>query len=159
MNRPESPQPVTLTEAFIPIASLVVLVGLSYFLFGDAGASGPNQVGLTVAAMIAVFIGWRRGHSCFARRGRGSECQHRHPAIFILFAVGALIPWNSCGAYMAATLDVATLSHAPYAVFCFASPLLTVAIAWAGILMPRVTRAGAACASAAAQADTARSDE
>jgi NhaC family Na+:H+ antiporter len=42
MNRPESPQPVTLTEAIIPIASLVLLVGLSYFLFGDAGASGPN---------------------------------------------------------------------------------------------------------------------
>ena len=38
------PQPLTLVEAIIPIASLIVLVALSYFLFGDAGALGPNQV-------------------------------------------------------------------------------------------------------------------
>ena len=51
---------------------------------------------------------------------------------------GALIPWNSCGAYMAATLGVATLSYAPYAVFCFVSPLLTIAIAYSGLRMPRL---------------------
>ena len=44
----------------------------------------------------------------------------------------ALIPWNSCGAYMAATLGVATCSYAPFAVFSSLSPLLTVAIAYAG---------------------------
>ncbi|MBC8747619.1 MULTISPECIES: Na+/H+ antiporter NhaC [Paraburkholderia] len=91
MNRPESPQPVTLTEAIIPVASLVILVGLSYYLFGDAGASGPNQVGLTVAAMIAVFIGWRRGHS-LASLGEAAVASVSTgiDAIFILFAVGAL---------------------------------------------------------------------
>jgi hypothetical protein len=44
----------------------------------------------------------------------------------------ALIPWNSCGAYMAAALGVATFSHLPYAVFNFASPLLAIAMAVAG---------------------------
>jgi NhaC family Na+:H+ antiporter len=44
----------------------------------------------------------------------------------------ALIPWNSCGAYMAATLGVATFSYLPYAVFNFASPLLAIAMAVAG---------------------------
>ena len=63
MTRPDQPQPFTLVEAIIPIASLVVLVALSYFLFGDAGASGPNQVALVFATMIAVFLAWRRGHS------------------------------------------------------------------------------------------------
>jgi NhaC family Na+:H+ antiporter len=29
----------------------------------------------------------------------------------------ALIPWNTCGAYMAATLGVATFEYAPYAIF------------------------------------------
>ena len=53
MSRTAEPQPLTLTEAVIPVASLVVLVALSYFLFGDAGASGPNQVALTFATMIA----------------------------------------------------------------------------------------------------------
>ena len=48
----------------------------------------------------------------------------------------ALIPWNSCGAYMAATLGVATFSYLPYAVFNFASPLLAVAIAYIGVRTP-----------------------
>ncbi|RKT13833.1 hypothetical protein B0G69_7041 [Paraburkholderia sp. RAU2J] len=63
MKRSESPEPVTVIEAIMPVASLIVPVGLSYYLFGDADASGPNQVGLVAATMIAVFIGWRRGHS------------------------------------------------------------------------------------------------
>jgi NhaC family Na+:H+ antiporter len=61
MARPDEPQPFTLVEAIIPIASLILLVALSYYLFGDAGASGPNQVGLVLATMIAVFLAWRRG--------------------------------------------------------------------------------------------------
>ena len=38
----------------------------------------------------------------------------------------ALIPWNTCGAYMAATLGVATLHYAPYAVFNLACPLIAI---------------------------------
>jgi len=58
MKRPSEPQPLSLLEASLPVASLILLVGLSYFLFGDRGAVGPNQVALVVATMIAVFIGW-----------------------------------------------------------------------------------------------------
>ena len=36
----------------------------------------------------------------------------------------ALIPWNTCGAYMAATLGVATFDYAPYAIFNLACPLI-----------------------------------
>ena len=57
-----------------------------------------------------------------------------------------LVPWNSCGAYMAATLGVATLSYAPYAIFNIASPLITVAFAFLGVRMLR-TPAGSAQAS------------
>ena len=54
----------------------------------------------------------------------------------------ALIPWNSCGAFMAATLGVATLDFFPYAFFNFLSPLLTIAIAFAGIRMLRLPQTG-----------------
>ncbi len=92
MRRAKSPQPLTMVEAMIPIAGLVFLVGLSFYLFGDAGANGPNQVALAVAAMLAVFVGWRRGHS-LASLGEAARASVSAGigAIFILFAVGALI--------------------------------------------------------------------
>jgi NhaC family Na+:H+ antiporter len=103
MKRPESPEPVTMIEAIVPVASLIVLVSLSYYLFGDAGASGPNQVGLVAATMIAVFIGWRRGHS-LASLGEAAVASVSTGigAIFILFAVGALIgTWALSGTLVA----------------------------------------------------------
>ncbi|MEG1648629.1 MAG: Na+/H+ antiporter NhaC [Rikenellaceae bacterium] len=41
-----------------------------------------------------------------------------------------LIPWNTCGATQAAILGVATLSYAPFAFFCYLSPLTTILFAW-----------------------------
>ena len=38
----------------------------------------------------------------------------------------ALIPWNTCGAYMAATLGVATISYAPFAIFNLACPVIAI---------------------------------
>ena len=43
-----------------------------------------------------------------------------------------LIPWNSCGAFMGAVLGVATLSYLPFAVFCYASPILSVIYGFTG---------------------------
>ena len=37
-----------------------------------------------------------------------------------------LVPWNSCGAFLGATLGVSTLLYLPYAVFCYASRTLSV---------------------------------
>jgi NhaC family Na+:H+ antiporter len=47
----------------------------------------------------------------------------------------ALVPWNSCGAYMAATLGVATLSYAPFTFFNLMIPLVSILYAFAGIRM------------------------
>lgn len=45
----------------------------------------------------------------------------------------ALVPWNTCGAYMAATLGVATLSYAPFAFFNYLCPLIAIFYGYAGI--------------------------
>jgi NhaC family Na+:H+ antiporter len=97
------PEQLTLTEAIMPVASLIVLVALSYFLFGDAGALGPNQVALTVATMIAAYIGWRRGHTLDSLRDAAvASVGSGIGAIFILFAVGALIgTWAMSGTLVA----------------------------------------------------------
>ena len=36
-----------------------------------------------------------------------------------------LIPWNTCGAFMAATLGVPTLAYIPYCIFCLVSPVIS----------------------------------
>ena len=53
-----------------------------------------------------------------------------------------LVPWNTCGAYMAATLGVATVDYLPYAFFNLINPLIAAGMAYAGFkilhLKPRV---------------------
>jgi NhaC family Na+:H+ antiporter len=102
-NEPVPSQPITIAEAIIPIASLVVLIAVSYYLFGDAGSNGPNQVALTVATMIAVFLAWCRGHTLDELRAAAvASVGSGIGAIFILLAVGALIgTWALSGTLVA----------------------------------------------------------
>ena len=72
----------------------------------------------------------------FARRGLAPLVLSRSVAGSAT-PTSALIPWNSCGAYMAATLGIATWSYAPWAFFSYVSPVLTIAVAYAGIRMLR----------------------
>ena len=55
----------------------------------------------------------------------------------------ALIPWNTCGAYMAATLGVATWEYAPFAIFNIACPLLAISFGYLLIKQKRVEAAPA----------------
>ena len=49
----------------------------------------------------------------------------------------ALIPWNTCGAFMAATLGVSTYAYFPYAFFNLAMPVIAIFYAWTGIFILR----------------------
>lgn len=103
MTESRQPETLSLFEAIVPIASLVFLVGLSFYLFGDEGASGPNQIALVVATMIALFIAWRRGHSLQSlNEAAVASVSSGIGAIFILLAVGALIgTWALSGTLVA----------------------------------------------------------
>jgi NhaC family Na+:H+ antiporter len=52
-----------------------------------------------------------------------------------------LVPWNSCGAYMAATLGVATMAYLPYCIFNLASPILSVLWGFTGFKIEHVAPA------------------
>jgi len=87
---------------------------------------------ITADQYISIALPGRMFKAAFARRG--------FAAVVLSRAVGgaatptsALVPWNSCGAYMAATLGVPTLVYFPYAVFSLVSPLLVIAVAFAGL--------------------------
>ena len=81
-DKTEQAQALTFVEAIIPIACLIVLVGLSFYLFGDAGAEGPNQVALVVATMIGVFVGRLRDLQHCEPADNGWVCfpKHAHAA-------------------------------------------------------------------------------
>ena len=50
-----------------------------------------------------------------------------------------LVPWNTCGAYMAATLGVATLDYLPYAFFNLLNPVVAGILAYAGFKILHLT--------------------
>lgn len=50
---------------------------------------------------------------------------------------GNLVPWNSGGAFQAATLGVATIAYLPFAFFCWLSPLVTILF---GVMDWKITR-------------------
>ena len=50
----------------------------------------------------------------------------------------ALIPWNTCGAYMTATLGVSTFHYAPFAFFNFICPVIAVFYGYTNIAVPKI---------------------
>lgn len=50
----------------------------------------------------------------------------------------ALVPWNSCGAYMAATLGVPTAAFLPFAIFNLVSPLISLFWGITGFKIERI---------------------
>jgi Na+:H+ antiporter, NhaC family len=49
-----------------------------------------------------------------------------------------LVPWNTCGAYMAGVLGVQTASYLPYCFFNLLSPILDVVYGYLGFKVPTV---------------------
>ena len=68
-----------------------------------------------------------------AYRDRGLHPKNLSRAVEDSATVTAnLIPWNSGGAYQAATLGVATIAYLPFAFFNWLSPLVSLAFGWLG---------------------------
>lgn len=90
--------------------------------------------GLNVVAgdqYIALVLPTKIFKAEFARRGLAPTNLSRLAADSGT-VTSPLVPWNSCGAFMGATLGVATLLYLPYAVFCYASPALSVLYGFTG---------------------------
>jgi len=49
-----------------------------------------------------------------------------------------LVPWNTNGVYCAGVLGVATMTYAPFAIFCLASPFISAALGFADKTMTRI---------------------
>jgi Na+:H+ antiporter, NhaC family len=49
-----------------------------------------------------------------------------------------LVPWNTCGAFMTATLGVSTFQYAPYAFLCIISPLVAIVYGFTGFKIEKL---------------------
>ena len=52
----------------------------------------------------------------------------------------ALVPWNTCGAFMAGTLGVATFAYAPYAFFNLINPVISMIYGFTGFTIEKVDK-------------------
>ncbi len=80
---------------------------------------------------MAVVISGRMYAQAY--RDRGLHAKNLSRVIEDAGTVTAnLVPWNSGGAYQAATLGVPTILYAPFAFFCWLSPIVTLVFGWTG---------------------------
>jgi NhaC family Na+:H+ antiporter len=96
-------------------------------------------LGLNVVAgdqYIALVLPSRIFRAEFARRGLAATNLSRLAADSGT-VTSALVPWNSCGAFIGAVLGVPTLSYLPYAIFNYASPGLSVLYGITGFRIER----------------------
>ena len=86
---------------------------------------------------IALVLPSRIFRAEFAKRGLAPTNLSRLAADSAT-VTSPLVPWNSCGAFMGATLGVSTLLYLPYAVFCYASPALSVLYGVTGFRIEKI---------------------
>lgn len=130
----------TLMEEFGLLAKLInpvlVRAKTTGLLFVTVVATG---VGLNIIAgdqYIALVLPARIFRLEFQNRGLLPQNLSR-VAADAGTVTSPLVPWNSCGAYMAATLGVSTFLYLPFAIFNIASPILSLIYGITGFKIER----------------------
>jgi NhaC family Na+:H+ antiporter len=110
---------------------------------GLVSTAVATAIGLNVMAAdqyIAVALSGRLFSPAFSERGLLPAMLSRVVGDSAT-VTSPLIPWNSCGAYMAATLGVPTMLYAGFCFFNILSPLFTILISVIGWRVLRLTPA------------------
>ena len=101
---------------------------------------GATAIGLNIIAgdqYVADVLPARTYRVEFQRRGI-------HPQVLARTiedtgtVTSPLVPWNSCGAYMAGTLGIATLDYLPYCFLNLINPLISFAYSFIGFQVKRI---------------------
>lgn len=82
----------TIMQASLPLLALIVMLGLSVYLFGEDSSYGPNQIALWIAAGVAIAIGFYNKFSwAEIEDGIKEGISVALGALLIILAVGSLI--------------------------------------------------------------------
>ena len=131
----------TLLEEFNLIAKLVNPVLTRAKTTGSliatvvATAIGLNIV--TADQYIALVLPARMFRVEFRKRGLKAQNLSRTCADAGT-VTSPLVPWNSCGAFMAATLGVPTIMYLPFCVFNIAAPVISLLLGFTGFKIERI---------------------
>jgi NhaC family Na+:H+ antiporter len=100
-------------------------------------------IGINVVAAdqyISIVLPGKMYKAEFERRGLESKNLSR-----VIEDSGTLtsplVPWNTCGAYMAATLGVATFAYLPFAFFNLINPIVSIIYGFTGFTITRIDEA------------------
>jgi len=107
---------------------------------GVMGATGTTAIGINVVAAdqyLALVLTGNVYKEEFARRGIAPRTLSRQIEDTAT-VTSPLIPWNSCGAYAAGVLGVATLAYLPFAFFNLINPVISFAYAALGLQIKKV---------------------
>src|SRR6476659_5106242 len=97
-------------------------------------------LGLNIVAgdqYVAVVLPSRVFRVVFAKRGLAPRMLSR-TVEDTGTVTSPLVPWNSCGAYMAGVLQVPTLEYLPFAFFNLINPLISLIYALTGFRLERI---------------------
>lgn len=105
-------------------------------------ATLSTSIGMNVLASdqyIAIVLPGRMFRAEFARRGLApqnlSRCLEDSGTM-----TSALVPWNTCGAFMAQTLGVATMAYAPYAFLNIMNPIISAIYGFTGFSITKLDK-------------------
>jgi NhaC family Na+:H+ antiporter len=103
-------------------------------------ATLSTSIGMNIIASdqyMAIVLPGRMFRAEFRRRGLRAKNLSR-----TLEDAGTLtsplVPWNTCGAFMAGTLGVATFAYAPYAFFNLLNPLIAAIYGFTGFTIEKI---------------------
>ncbi len=115
-------------------AILSAVNGTFSLVFGTAFSSVMFNI-IAADQYIAIVVPGRMFREAYAERGAAPQLLSR-----TLEDAGTvtsvLIPWNTCGVAQSGVLGVGVLAFAPYCVFNYVSPLMTLLVAAIGFRIP-----------------------
>ena len=122
------------------------ILGLARSRGGLVTSTLATCVGMNVVAAdqyLAIVVPGRMYRAAYARAGLHPKNLSRALEDGGTIT-SALVPWNTCGAYMFATLGVFPFAYLPYAFFNLASPLMSMLLGYTGWTMQPIAAVGQA---------------
>ena len=122
----------------------VIIEAITKHIKGDAGLIGATEATCILSNIvmpeqyISILVPGRMFAPAYRKAGLHPKCLSN--ALESSGTVtSCLVPWNTCGMFIAATLGVTTSVYAPWAVFNYLMPVICFVLAFFGVTATKMT--------------------